>query len=219
MKHLISEKTKSMLTPKNIGLYILGNAFISLGPVIASASGLGACGYDAYNFRLAEILHVNTSVVVYMSAFICLVIGAVIRKSHLHFSTFIASLICGVGFDLWQTVFANLAPESVIARCITFVLGMSASAFGIALCMTSGLPNNPTDDLVVAMRERNIGITRAKMTVDITACVLAFLIHASIGIGTVILMFCLGPAVNLAYKFINNVLLRSSNVNVLQQQD
>ena len=96
MKHLINEKTKSILTPKNIGLYILGNAFISLGPVIASASGLGACGYDAYNFRLAEILHVNTSVVVYMSAFICLVIGAVIRKSHLHYFHSIINLRCGL---------------------------------------------------------------------------------------------------------------------------
>ncbi len=68
-----------------------------LGVVLTVNSHLGAGGYDALNFALGEKMGINTSLAIYMTAFL----AAVIRKKMLRITTFISfffwgySQICG----------------------------------------------------------------------------------------------------------------------------
>lgn len=72
-----------------------------LGVVLTVNSHLGAGGYDALNFALGEKMGINTSLAIYMTAFLAVILAAVIRKKMLRITTFISfffwgySQICG----------------------------------------------------------------------------------------------------------------------------
>lgn len=75
---------------------------------------------------------------------------------------------------------------------------------GLAVYLIPKLPANPADDFMVALTERGFSIRKAKLSIDISCIVIAFLLKGPIGIGTIILTFGIGPAVD----FIHGNILR-----------
>ena len=53
----------------NLALYAIGVGIMPMGVVLTINAHLGAGGYDALNFALAERLHINTSLAIYATAF------------------------------------------------------------------------------------------------------------------------------------------------------
>ena len=77
---------KSQLKTKdwcaNLLLYLIGVGLMPLGVVLTVNSHLGAGGYDALNFALGERMGINTSLAIYMTAFLAVILAAVIRKKN-----------------------------------------------------------------------------------------------------------------------------------------
>lgn len=65
---------------KHVILYIIGVAIMPLGVVLTINAHLGSGGYDALNFAIADRLNINTSIAIYGTAFIIIIITALIRR-------------------------------------------------------------------------------------------------------------------------------------------
>ena len=190
---------------KNLVLYFIGVGIMPAGAVLTINAHLGAGGYDALNFVLADILHVKTSYAIYGTAFLILLISAGIRRSYPRIETFISSFFMGIFTDLWKAVLGGIQGTNFAVSVVLMLLGILIIAFAVASYMISIFPTNPSDDLLVALNERGCKIGISKICFDVICVILAFVLGGEIGVGTVIITVCLGPVVDIFHKMIERV--------------
>lgn len=196
--------TREKLT--HLVLYLIGVGIMPAGAVLTINAHLGAGGYDALNFVLADLLHIKTSLAIYGTAFIILITAALIRKSYPRVETFLSSFFMGISTDFWKTIFNGFEGTNFISSLILMGIGMIIIAFAVASYMISIFPTNPSDDLILALKERGCKIGIAKMSFDIICVVLAFLLGGEIGIGTIIVTLCLGPVIDFFHKYLTKLI-------------
>lgn len=196
--------TREKLT--HLVLYLIGVGIMPAGAVLTINAHLGAGGYDALNFVLADLLHIRTSLAIYGTAFIILITAALIRKSYPRVETFLSSFFMGISTDFWKTIFNGFEGTNFISSLILMGIGMIIIAFAVASYMISIFPTNPSDDLILALKERGCKIGIAKMSFDIICVVLAFLLGGEIGIGTIIVSLCLGPIIDFFHKYLTKLI-------------
>lgn len=196
----------SRLSPRDWGinllLYVIALVFMPLGVVLTVNSHLGAGGYDALNFALAAKLGIQTSYAIYMTAFLAVVLAAVIRRKMLRLTTFVSSFFLGIFTDVWNKVLAGVEGKSWLDSGVLFLLGLIVIAFAVAAYILCIFPSNPTDDLVAAMKEKGVRIGIAKVGLDVFCVVIAFLLGGEIGVGTVVCTFGLGPIIDLFFGWL-----------------
>ena len=196
---------------KQFVLYFIGIIVMPLGVVFTINAHLGAGGYDALNFALGEKLGINTSIAIYSTALLAVFITAGIRRGFPRFSTFISSFLLGLSTDFWKWVCAGVQGDFLLKSIFILLIGLVFISIGVAAYMLSGLPTNPTDDMIVAFKERGISIRAAKIGFDAVCVAIAFLMGGEIGVGTIICTFLLGPGINLFYFLIAKIIKESVN--------
>lgn len=187
-------------------LYLIGVGIMPAGAVLTINAHMGAGGYDALNFVLADLLHVKTSLAIYGTAFIILITAALIRKSYPRVETFLSSFLMGLSTDFWKTVLNGFEGTNLISSLILMGIGMIIIAFAVASYMISIFPTNPSDDLILALKERGCKIGVAKMSFDILCVVLAFLLGGEIGVGTIIVTVLLGPVIDFFHGLLTKII-------------
>lgn len=197
---------------KRYVFFVLGIVILTLGVSLTVKSGMGAGAYDSINFALSDIFKINISLTIGGTSLIIVFLVAAIRKSVPKFTTFITSLIMGIFTDMWVRIIENLKVDTLMGTVVVFVMGMFLVSLGITIYLIPKLPVNPTDDFMLALTEKKWSIMKAKLVIDITCIVIAFLLKGPIGIGTIILTFGVGPGIS----FINNVMFKFKNKLVIQ---
>lgn len=189
----------------NLILYLIGIALMPLGVVLTINSHLGAGGYDALNFALGDRLSINTSYAIYMTAFLAVILAAVIRKKMLRLTTFVSSFFLGIFTDLWKAALSGVEGTTWFTSAICFLIGMLIVAFAVASYILCVFPSNPTDDLVAAMKEKGVRIGIAKVGLDVVCVAIAFLLGGEIGVGTIVCTFGLGPVIDLFFGWLKKL--------------
>lgn len=188
---------------RNPFLYLFGITLISMGVVLTINSHAGAGGYDALNFALGEQLGIETSVAICLTSALAVIVTAIIRGGFPRIITFLSSFCIGIMTDFWKTVLSVIQGDSFFASAAILVAGMSITGLGIASYMLSGLPTNPTDDMIVAMKEAGMSIRTGKIAMDVICVVLALIFGGEIGWGTVVVTIGLGPIVQYFHSIIS----------------
>lgn len=189
----------------NLILYLIGIGLMPLGVVLTVNSHLGAGGYDALNFALGDRLGIQTSLAIYMTAFLAVIIAALIRRRMLRLTTFISSFFLGIFTDFWKRILENVQGQGRLDSALLFGAGIVIIAFAVAAYVLCIFPSNPTDDLVAAMTEKGIRIGIAKIGLDVVCVAFAFLLGGEIGIGTIVCTLGLGPVVDLFYGLLQKM--------------
>lgn len=190
---------------KNILLYLIGVGFMPLGVVMTIKSHMGAGGYDALNFALADALECKTSYAIYITSMIVVLIAAAIRRGWPRITTFVTSFFLGISTDIWNELLRKLDGTTLGRSILLLALGIVIVGITVASYMLSKLPTNPTDDMLVALKEKKVPIFISKITLDVTCVVIAFFLGGEIGIGTLIITFGLGPVIDFFYKIISKI--------------
>lgn len=178
----------------NLVLYLIGILLMPMGVVMTIMSGLGAGGYDAWNFALAGVLGQPVSVGIYISSVCVILLTAGIRRRKPRFTTFVTSFLLGIVTELWQQICLK-SRIGTLPPYLLFAGGMIIVAFCAAAYMEGELPPGPTDDLVVALHRKGMGLGSVKLGLDVICAAMAFCLGGEIGAGTLLLTFGLGPLI------------------------
>ena len=187
-------------------LYFIGVGIMPAGVVLTINAHLGAGGYDALNFVLADILHIKTSFAIYGTGILILLMAAAIRKSYPRIETFISSFFMGIFTDLWKRLLTEIEGINFASSLILMLIGIMIVAFAVACYIISIFPTSPSDDLIVALNERGCKIGIAKLSFDIICVLFAFILGGEIGLGTIIITIFLGPIIDFFHSLLIKLL-------------
>lgn len=184
------------------GLFIM-----SVGITMAYQSGLGLSPWDVLNDGVSMVLPITFGQASIIIGLVILVVD-VLLKERVGFGTFINILIVGAIVDL--IVWTNLIPSyraieglgQITPRVVLCILSLIPSSFGMYFYMSARLGSGPRDGLMCALTRRGgkLSVGAIRVVLEGLALVLGWLLGGRVGIGTVVLVFCSGPGMQLIFK-------------------
>jgi uncharacterized membrane protein YczE len=108
-------------------------------------------------------------------------------------------------------------PDQLVMRTFMVIAGVLVIALGSALYIGAGLGSGPRDGLMLGLSQRSIGGRRisirvARTTIELTVMIAGLFLGGSIGIGTLIFMFGIGPLVQLVLPRFEMRLARAKQI-------
>lgn len=181
-------------------LFLVGLFIISFGVNVNIMASFGMAGWDAYNIAMVSKFGFSIGFWINVNAVIYLILSAFFRKSRIKIEAFVTSLLIGVFIDAWGLLFRGHYIDNEFLKPICFFLGTMIICFGAGVYLTSKLPPNPIDELMLAIHHRfACSISVSKFIVEGTGVVIGFLLQGPIGLGTIFSLILLGPGIQFFY--------------------
>lgn len=199
------------LNLKDLSYFLIGIIFLTLGIRIISISNLGLSFSDAIPIKLSELLKIPVSVSSLMLGIFTLFVASFIKKTKFpQFECLITSFVLGFFIDFWLLI-PSISVEGFILNVSVFVLGAFVLSVGVSIYLQPKYPPHPNDLLLMAVNNRfKFSILKSKILIDSMYAIIAILLLAPIGIGSVFNTICLGFFVNKLFDFFEKIYNKKS---------
>ena len=159
-------------------------------------SNLGVPPWDVLHQGISEKADIKMGTVI-------IIVGVVLLLAWipLRMKPGIGTIMNAVQIGLVENFMDDLLPHSqlIVARVAFLVAGMLFIAFGSGLYIGAELGSGPRDGLMLGLNKRfGISIRLARTTVEIVVLVVGLILGGSIGLGTFVFAFGIGPLVQKA---------------------
>jgi uncharacterized membrane protein YczE len=159
-------------------------------------SNLGVPPWDVLHQGISEKANIKMGTVI-------IIVGVVLLLAWipLRMKPGIGTIMNAIQIGLVENFMDDLLPHSqlIVARVAFLVAGMLFIAFGSGLYIGAELGSGPRDGLMLGLNKRfGISIRLARTTVEIVVLAVGLILGGSIGLGTFVFAFGIGPLVQKA---------------------
>lgn len=204
MENVVKLNNKNMLL--RISFYLVGLLIMGLGISLIVISNLGSGPWDAVNVGLSNKLGLSIGFCMNMVAIVQIIIGGIINKEFPNLATMITSIFLGLFIDFWMLFLGNITLDNVMIQFLLFMIALVIISIGISIYLVSKLPNTPLDYFMIAIKSKlNLSLMVSKITSESIGLALGLLLGGGIGIGTLIIVVCVGPMIQYLQKPVSNI--------------
>jgi len=178
---------------------ITGLAFFGFGIALFLRANLGLAPWDIFHKGLSKKLDISIGLVIVGVGLLLLLLWIPLRQRP-GVGTILNAIEIGLVVNLTKPLIGE--PDQLIIRALMVIAGVLVSGLGSALYIGAGLGAGPRDGLMLGLSKRSIAgrqisIRVARTVVEITVMIAGLFLGGSIGVGTLIFMFGIGPLVQL----------------------
>ena len=178
---------------------ITGLAFFGFGIALFLRANLGLAPWDIFHKGLSKKLDISIGLVIVGVGLLLLLLWIPLRQRP-GVGTILNAIEIGLVVNLAKPLIDE--PDQLIIRALMVIAGVLVIGLGSALYIGAGLGSGPRDGLMLglskyAIRGHQISIRVARTAVELTVMVAGLFLGGSIGVGTLIFMFGIGPLVQL----------------------
>ena len=178
---------------------ITGLAFFGFGITLFLRANLGLAPWDIFHKGLSKKLDISIGLVIVGVGLLLLFLWIPLRQRP-GVGTILNAIEIGLVVNLTKPLIGE--PDQLIIRALMVIAGVLVIGLGSALYIGAGLGSGPRDGLMLglskyAIRGHQISIRVARTFVELTVMVAGLFLGGSIGVGTLIFMFGIGPLVQL----------------------
>src|SRR5699024_9413672 len=169
-----------------IHFYLIGLIILTLGIALTIQSALGTSPFDALLVGLYRTFGLTIGSWAIVVGTTMLLLNALAEKKQPAYVAFPTSVVTGVGIDTWLVLIQDrLAPTVWSGQTIVLSLGLLFSALGMATYLHSNIAPNPMDRSMLIVSElTGWNVSNARVAINATLVIVAFLFSGPIGIGT-----------------------------------
>ena len=204
----------SKLYAEKLARCIAGLAFFGFGITLFIRANLGLAPWDIFHKGVSEKLDVSIGLVIVGVGLLLLLLWIPLRQKP-GVGTVLNALEIGFVVNLTKPLIGE--PDQLVMRTFMVIAGVLVIALGSALYIGAGLGSGPRDGLMLGLSQRSIGGRRisirvARTTIELTVMIAGLFLGGSIGIGTLIFMFGIGPLVQLVLPRFEMRLARAKQI-------
>lgn len=178
--------------PERLLRCVVGLALFGLGITLFIRADLGLAPWDVFHKGLSEKIDVSIGLVIIGVGALLLLLWIPLRQRP-GIGTILNALEIGLVVDLTKGFVGS--PEHWSARVALMLAGLVVIGLGSALYIGAGLGPGPRDGLMMGLAARGHSIRLARTGVEATVLVAGLLLGGSVGIGTLVFTFGIGPVV------------------------
>ena len=119
-----------------------------------------------------------------------------VDKSYVKIGTILCMIFGGPIIDIFTVVLAPIfsISDSLIFKIVLLALGCVILAYGMTIVIKSDAGTGPNDLVAVVISDKSKKkFSIVRIIVDVSFVVIGFILGGSLGIGTIICAFCVGP--------------------------
>lgn len=178
--------------PERFGRVVVGLALFGLGISMFIASELGAAPWDVFHLGVSEVTGIPVGVVIEIVGFVLLLAWIPLRQ-RLGWAT----LLNAVEIGLVVLVILDHLPtsERLVPRVAYLAAGLVCVGVGTGLYIGAGLGSGPRDGIMLGLSQRGISVRLARTTIEALVLVGGIALGGTVGVGTAVFAFGIGPAV------------------------
>ena len=187
----------SKLYAEKLARCITGLAFFGFGITLFLRANLGLAPWDIFHKGLSKKLDISIGLVIVGVGLLLLLLWIPLRQRP-GVGTILNALEIGFVVNLTKPLVGE--PDQLVVRTLMVIAGVLLIALGSALYIGAGLGSGPRDGLMLGLSKRSIAgrpisIRLARTVIELTVMVAGLFLGGSIGVGTLIFMFGIGPLV------------------------
>ena len=172
---------------------IVGLVLFGFGIAIMVIANLGLSPWEVLHQGISRRTGIPIGTVGIMTGVVVLLLWIPLRE-RIGIGTMLNVLLIGIVVDLSLLVLPTTV-EILWLRWALMLGGTVIIAFGSGLYIGAGLGPGPRDGLMTGLARRGINIGVARAGIEITVLVIGFFLGGTVGIGTVVFAFGVGPLV------------------------
>lgn len=133
---------------------------------------------------------------------IIVIVLIIVDKSYIKIGTLLCMIFGGPIIDMFTVMIGGFITDGMVSRVVAMALGCVILAFGMTIVIKSDCGTGPNDLVAVVISDKlkkNFGVIR--IIVDFTFVAVGFLLSGTVGIGTVVCAFLVGPVANIFMPF------------------
>ena len=186
-------------SPRRTAMLLIGCTVLGTGVAMLLTADLGSDGYSTFVNGLTLATGVDFWIVNLVVGAV-LVALAMLRKVHPGVGTVVQVVLVGVVVDVALGLFET--PDDLVWRAVLLVAAFPVLAVGIALYLGSHTGAGPAEAAALAW-DPPVAFRWSYSAVQGGGALGGWLLGATIGVGTLAVIFLLGPAVDLAARILS----------------
>ena len=180
-----------MLLSRRLTQLLVGLALYGVSLALVLRAGLGLAPWDVLHQGLAEHLGTTIGQMVVGVSFVVLLAWLPLRERH-GFGTFANAVLVGVFVDLTLLVLDPVQAWPV--RLLLLLGGVLLNGLATALYIGASLGPGPRDGLMTGLvRRTGRSVRLVRTLIEVTVLVVGFLLGGTVGVGTLLYAFAIGP--------------------------
>jgi uncharacterized membrane protein YczE len=172
---------------------ILGLVLFGVGVAFMVVANLGLSPWEVLHQGISFRTGISIGTVAVITGVLVLLLWIPLRE-RIGIGTILNVLIIGpvVDVSLW------VLPDTVETLWIRWALmlgGTAIIALGSGLYIGAGMGPGPRDGLMTGLASKGINVAAARIGIEVTVLIIGFFLGGTVGIGTVVFAFGVGPLV------------------------
>ena len=181
-----------MLLTRRLTQLFVGLALYGVSLAFVLRAGLGLAPWDVLHQGLAEHLDATVGQMVIAVSFVVLLLWIPLRERP-GFGTFANAVLVGVFVDL--TLLVLDPAQAWPARMLLLLGGVLLNGLATALYIGASLGPGPRDGLMTGLvRRTGRSVRLVRTVIEVTVLVVGFLLGGTVGVGTLLYAFAIGPS-------------------------
>lgn len=185
--------------------FVTGLAVLAFGIALTiKGQRYGVGSWDVLHVGLFNTFGLTIGMWSIILGLLIIIISSFVLRELPKIGTIANMLLTGTFIDLFNSLIPNVHTAGI--QLLYFILGVIILGIGDAIYIAAGLGAGPRDSLMlIAVDKMKLSITVARTAMEFIVAVVGYLIGGPIGLGTVIMVFALGPVIQFAMKYSLNI--------------
>lgn len=180
-------------------IMLLGNLIIGVGIAIQTLANLGIEPGMTFFYGMSSTFGISLGVATLIFNCIFFIPLVLFDRKRIGIATIINMFCIGFIVDFCTSTFlANIEITSSVIRIVVMIIGILFQTFGVALYSSSNMGQSPLDGIpnVLVKITHYMSYRFYRVLQDTILAIIGFSCGIQIGIGTVMLMFMVGPFIH-----------------------
>jgi uncharacterized membrane protein YczE len=172
---------------------LLGLVLFGIGIAVMVVANLGLSPWEVLHQGISRNTGIPIGTVGIITGVLVLVLWIPLHE-RIGIGTILNVILIGLVVDLTLWFMPETIDETWL-RWILMLGGTVASAFGSGLYIGTGLGPGPRDGLMMGLERKGINVGIARIGIEVSVLVIGWLMGGTVGVGTVVFAFGVGPLV------------------------
>ena len=184
---------------KRYGVLIVGIIIIGLGIAIFLKAGLGIDPFTAMNMGISATLQISFSIIQWIVGILILIVIFFVDKKRIFVGTVLNMFLVAPLIEWFTIIINHIVPstETLWINLIMVMVGCVVLSIGGGLYLAADLGMAPYDLIAIMIAEKKpISFRWMRIITDVICVMIGLILGATIGIGTLIAAFCMGPLID-----------------------
>lgn len=167
----------------------------------------GVSSWDVLHIGLFKNFGLSIGLWSIIMGILILTISSIGVREFPSIGTFLNMIVVGIWIDFFNWLLPD--PQTFVMQFTNFAFGVVLVALGAGIYISADLGAGPRDSLMLFLVKKfKCSIRIARTAMEATVVIVGYLLGGPVGIGTIIMVFALGPIVQLSLGYSQHLLAK-----------